>query len=147
MGGVPTFGSATATGRFTKWTGRFGAKCSYGSGASISVLGERLGEGGTTMSSMNDVGCIEWSGRGVIWKGYGASRRKKGIGEPDAGNPHVRFDEGRQETCVRVARLSPTLQSPQEMNAPFLSVRFGSSVPLTFEFCTFDRAMSPPSTS
>jgi hypothetical protein len=32
------------------------------------------------------------------------------IGEPDAGNPHVRFDEGRQETCVRVARLSPTLQ-------------------------------------
>ena len=35
------------------------------------------------------------------------------IGEPDAGNPHVRFDEGRQETCVRAARLSPTLQSPQ----------------------------------
>jgi hypothetical protein len=35
------------------------------------------------------------------------------IGEPDAGNPHVRFDEGRQETCVRVARLSPTLQSPR----------------------------------
>ena len=33
------------------------------------------------------------------------------IGEPDAGNPHVRFDEGRQETCVRVARLSPTLRS------------------------------------
>jgi hypothetical protein len=29
------------------------------------------------------------------------------------GNPHVRFDEGRQETCVRAARLSPTLQSPQ----------------------------------
>ncbi len=35
------------------------------------------------------------------------------IGEPDAGNPHVRFDEGRQETCVRAARLSPTLQRPQ----------------------------------
>ncbi len=35
------------------------------------------------------------------------------IGEPDAGNPHVRFDEGRQETCVRAARLSPTLQGPQ----------------------------------
>ena len=35
------------------------------------------------------------------------------IGEPDAGNPHVRFDEGRQETHVRAARLSPTLQSPQ----------------------------------
>jgi hypothetical protein len=36
------------------------------------------------------------------------------IGEPDAGNPHVRFDEGRQETCVRAARLSPTLQRPQK---------------------------------
>ena len=35
------------------------------------------------------------------------------IGEPDAGKPPVRFDEGRQETCVRAARLSPTLQSPQ----------------------------------
>ncbi len=35
------------------------------------------------------------------------------IGEPDAGNPHVRFDEGRQETHVRAARLSPTLQSPR----------------------------------
>jgi hypothetical protein len=23
------------------------------------------------------------------------------IGEPVAGNPHARFDEGRQETCVR----------------------------------------------
>jgi len=32
------------------------------------------------------------------------------IGEPDAGNPHVRFDEGTQETCVLAARLSPTLQ-------------------------------------
>jgi hypothetical protein len=35
------------------------------------------------------------------------------IGEPDAGDPQVRFDEGRQETHVRAARLSPTLQSPQ----------------------------------
>jgi hypothetical protein len=33
------------------------------------------------------------------------------IGELDAGNPHVQFDEGRQETCVRAARLSPTLRS------------------------------------
>ena len=49
--------------RFTKWTGRCEAKCSYGFGASISVLGERLGEGGITMSFMNDVGCIGWSGR------------------------------------------------------------------------------------
>jgi hypothetical protein len=31
------------------------------------------------------------------------------IGEPDAGNLHVRFDEGRQETCGNAARLSPTL--------------------------------------
>src|SRR4029077_7632257 len=116
MGGVRTFGSATATGRFTKWTGRCGARCSYGSGASISVRGERLGEGGTTMSFMKDVGCIGWGGKGVIWTGYGARRRKKMIGEPDAGNPHVRFDEGRQETCVRAARLSPTLQSPHPRN-------------------------------
>jgi hypothetical protein len=41
------------------------------------------------------------------------------IGEPDAGNPHVRFDEGRQETCVRAARLSPTLRSPQKNVPPF----------------------------
>ena len=41
------------------------------------------------------------------------------IGEPDAGNPHVRFDEGRQETCVRAARLSPTLQSPHVRKEPF----------------------------
>jgi len=42
------------------------------------------------------------------------------IGEPDAGNPHVRFDEGRQETCVRAARLSPTLRSPHTDSAPSL---------------------------
>ncbi len=51
------------------------------------------------------------------------------IGEPDAGNPHVRFDEGRQETCVRVARLSPTLQSPQKNVAPLLSTVFVDSAP------------------
>jgi NDP-sugar pyrophosphorylase family protein len=34
------------------------------------------------------------------------------IGEPDAGNLHVRFDEGRQETCGNAARLSPTLHLP-----------------------------------
>ena len=57
------FGSATATGRFIKWTGRCGARCSYGSAVSISVPGGRLGEDGATMSFMNDVGCIEWWGR------------------------------------------------------------------------------------
>ena len=31
------------------------------------------------------------------------------IGEPDAGKPHVRFDEGVQETCDIAARLRPTL--------------------------------------
>ena len=31
------------------------------------------------------------------------------IGEPDAGKPHVRFDEGVQETCGSVTRLCPTL--------------------------------------
>jgi hypothetical protein len=35
------------------------------------------------------------------------------IGEPDAGKPHVRFDEGVQETCDIAARLRPTLQSLQ----------------------------------
>jgi hypothetical protein len=39
----------------------------------------------------------------------GARHRTKMIGEPDAGNPHVRFDEGVQETCDRVTRLCPTL--------------------------------------
>jgi len=33
------------------------------------------------------------------------------IGEPDAGKPHVRFDEGAQETCDIAARLCPTLQA------------------------------------
>ena len=35
------------------------------------------------------------------------------IGEPDAGKPHVRFDEGVQETSKIAARLSPTLPGPQ----------------------------------
>jgi hypothetical protein len=34
------------------------------------------------------------------------------IGEPDAGKPHVRFDEGVQETCGIAARLRPTLRVP-----------------------------------
>ena len=34
------------------------------------------------------------------------------IGELDAGNPHVQFDEGAQETCDIVTRLRPTLPSP-----------------------------------
>ena len=33
------------------------------------------------------------------------------VGEPDAGKPHVRFDEGVQETCDSATRLCPTLRS------------------------------------
>src|ERR1700674_2748875 len=47
-----------------------------------------------------------------VAKPYGARCRKKMVGEPDAGNPHVRFDEGVQETCSSVTRLCPALQSP-----------------------------------
>jgi len=32
------------------------------------------------------------------------------IGELDAGNPHVQFDEGAQETCDSATRLCPTLR-------------------------------------
>jgi hypothetical protein len=43
------------------------------------------------------------------------------IGEPDAGKPHVRFDEGVQETCDIAARLRPTLHSvPHHDNDLFL---------------------------
>jgi hypothetical protein len=34
------------------------------------------------------------------------------IGELDAGNPHVQFDEGVQETCDSATRLCPTLPAP-----------------------------------
>src|ERR1700683_2983347 len=141
MGGVRTFGSATATGRFTRSIGRYGAKCSYGSGANIDVLGERLVRGGTTMSFMNAADCIGWWGRGVIWKGWGGRPREKMIGEPDAGNPHVRFDEGRQETCVRAARLSPTPpESPS--SAMLLSLHWSArSSPL--RSCQVDRRRRP----
>ena len=42
----------------------------------------------------------------------GARRRKKVVGELDAGNPHVQFDEGAQETCDSATRLCPTLPQP-----------------------------------
>ena len=38
------------------------------------------------------------------------------IGEPDAGNPQVRFDEGMQETGGNVPRLRPTLQHARAGN-------------------------------
>ena len=36
------------------------------------------------------------------------------IGELDAGNPHVQFDEGAQETYYSVTRLCPTLPASPE---------------------------------
>jgi hypothetical protein len=36
------------------------------------------------------------------------------VGELDAGNPHVQFDEGAQETCDSATRLCPTLPEPNE---------------------------------
>ncbi|MFN6163024.1 MAG: hypothetical protein ACK5AC_11700 [Planctomycetota bacterium] len=36
----------------------------------------------------------------------------KVIGEPDAGKPHVRFDEGMQETCLRQRACVLLYQSP-----------------------------------
>jgi hypothetical protein len=47
------------------------------------------------------------------------------IGEPDAGKPHVRFDEGVQETCDIAARLRPTLpESPENVSPLLLLTRF-----------------------
>ena len=49
------------------------------------------------------------------------------IGEPDAGKPHVRFDEGVQETCDIAARLRPTLHSvPHQEEDLFLLSRYGN---------------------
>jgi hypothetical protein len=56
------------------------------------------------------------------------------IGEPDAGNPHVRFDEGRQETCVRAARLSPTLQSPRSVDSACYPGSLRGALSAIFEF-------------
>src|SRR5580704_17200866 len=44
-----------------------------------------------------------------------ACRRKKMIGELDAGNPHVQFDEGAQGTCDIAVRQCPTLPQPLAM--------------------------------
>ena len=48
------------------------------------------------------------------------------IGEPDAGKPHVRFDEGVQETCDSVTRLRPTLRAaPWTGSGRLLEARAG----------------------
>jgi hypothetical protein len=52
------------------------------------------------------------------------------IGEPDAGNPHVRFDEGVQETCdTRGAPAPYSTTVPQTNNArvPFDNPRLTNS--------------------
>jgi hypothetical protein len=41
------------------------------------------------------------------------------IGEPDAGNLHVRFDEGTQETCEHATRLCPTLPPRERLSKNF----------------------------
>src|ERR1700693_3837966 len=46
------------------------------------------------------------------------SRRTKMIGEPDAGKPHVRFDEGVQETCDTRRACALLYQSPQLRTLP-----------------------------
>jgi hypothetical protein len=40
------------------------------------------------------------------------------VGELDAGNPHVQFDEGVQETCDSATRLCPTLPQPLASHSP-----------------------------
>ena len=60
------------------------------------------------MSALSDGRKGESSGRLEA-----ASRRKKMIGEPDAGNLQVRFDEGTQETGRNGPRLRPTLHLPR----------------------------------
>ena len=66
------------------------------------------------------------------------------IGEPDAGNSHVRFDAGVQETCGSVTRLCPTLpESPISMLfLSSLSVRSSKSSSLQV-----DRRRPPRSTN
>ena len=44
------------------------------------------------------------------------------IGELDAGNPHVQFDEGAQETCDSATRLCPTLPQPLATISRFVSL-------------------------
>ena len=54
------FGSEIVTGRFTRWIGLFGVKCSYGFDASTSAAGERLERDGTTASFTSDVDSTRW---------------------------------------------------------------------------------------
>ena len=43
------------------------------------------------------------------------------IGEPVAGNPHARFDEGRQETCVRARACLLLYEAPVQVKSNFLT--------------------------
>jgi hypothetical protein len=50
----------------------------------------------------------------------------KMIGEPDAGNPHVRFDEGVQETSGTRRACALLYQSPHHESDLFLLDRCGN---------------------
>jgi hypothetical protein len=60
LGGVPIFGSATATGFSIRSIGPCRVSCSYGSDANTNAVGGRRGSTGTISSYTNGVGCIKW---------------------------------------------------------------------------------------
>jgi hypothetical protein len=71
------------------------------------------------------------------------------IGELDAGNPHVQFDEGAQETCDSVTRLCPTLpESPEKTLSfpinPFRPFRSFSVSVLSSDACLRLRLLHEP---
>ena len=62
------------------------------------------------------------------------------IGEPDAGNPHVRFDEGVQETCdTRGAPAPYSTRVPKLGNATFSDVRLFGQIWKVSSFSEFER--------
>jgi hypothetical protein len=65
------------------------------------------------------------------------------IGEPDAGKPPVRFDEGVQETCDIAARLRPTLRSPRRLRLDYGLVFSLGLLPSTSSGCSYHRSFRP----
>jgi hypothetical protein len=64
----------------------------------------------------------------AIWKGYSVRCRKKTIGEPDAGNLHVWFDEVMQETAATY-RACVLLYGSQPLSRPERTVARSASTP------------------
>src|SRR5690242_4511427 len=73
----------------------------------------------------------------------------KSVGKPDAGNPHVRFDErGRETGRLQMAQATaPFLDSTQRANATFFSAWAAGAAsarpsprPLTFETGLYETA-------